>query len=78
MTLFRYLLLAVMLTATVMAQTPTNKTRNARANRSTAMAKDIQALRETVLRFWFISSLVGNTEAVRLKEFFDRSGLNEF
>jgi len=40
--------IVVVCAATLMAQTSTNKTKTAPANRSTAMAKDIQALRETV------------------------------
>jgi hypothetical protein len=44
----RYLVVTVLLTATLLAQNPNKKTNSARANRSTAMAKDIQALRETV------------------------------
>jgi putative porin len=35
-------------TATLWAQTPTNKTRKAPASRSTTLTKDVQALRETV------------------------------
>jgi len=43
----RYLVVAV-LTATLLAQNPNKKPNSASANRSNAMAKDIQALRETV------------------------------
>src|SRR3984893_8071636 len=44
----RYLVVTVLLTVTLLAQNPNKKTNRASANRSTAMAKDIQALRETV------------------------------
>jgi hypothetical protein len=44
----RCLVVAGLLTATLIAQTPNKKTNRPSANRSTAMAKDIQALRETV------------------------------
>src|SRR5450755_3565864 len=40
--------MVVVLSATLMAQNPANKTKTAPASRSTGMAKDIQALRETV------------------------------
>ena len=40
--------MVVMLTATLVAQTPSGQTKKVPANRSTAMAKDIQALREIV------------------------------
>jgi hypothetical protein len=43
-----YVALVVVLTATLMAETPNSKAKKTPANRSTAMAKDIQALRETV------------------------------
>jgi hypothetical protein len=48
MTPSRYLVVAAFLTATLMAQTPKNKTKNPTLNRSAAMAKDIQTLRDTV------------------------------
>jgi hypothetical protein len=48
MTAPRYLAVAVMLTAASLAQTPNKKINSAGRNRSTAMAKDIQVLRETV------------------------------
>ena len=40
--------MVVVCAATSMAQTPTSKKKTAPVNRSTAIAKDIQALRETV------------------------------
>jgi hypothetical protein len=40
--------MVVVWTATLLAQTPTNKTRKAPASRSTTLTKDVQALRETV------------------------------
>jgi hypothetical protein len=40
--------MVVVWTATLLAQAPTNKTRKARASRSTTLTKDVQALRETV------------------------------
>jgi Putative porin len=40
--------MVVVWTATLLAQTPTNKTRKAPASRSTTLPKDVQALRETV------------------------------
>ena len=43
-----YVTIVVVCAATLMAQTSTNKTKTAPANRSAAMAKDIHALRETV------------------------------
>jgi len=48
MTAPRYLAVAVMLTAASLAQTPNKKINSAGRNRSTAMAKDIQVLRDTV------------------------------
>jgi len=48
MTASRYLAVAVILTAASLAQTPNKKINSAGRNRSTAMAKDIQVLRETV------------------------------
>jgi putative porin len=48
MTPSQFLVIAVFLTATLMAQTPKNKTKNTNLNRSAAMAKDIQNLRDTV------------------------------
>jgi hypothetical protein len=44
----RCMAMVVVLSATLMAQNPANKTKTAPASRSTGMAKDIQALRETV------------------------------
>lgn len=40
----RCMAMVVVLSATLMAQTPANKTKTPPAGRSTAMAKDIQAL----------------------------------